>query len=797
MIRRYFLPLIQRFFLLFSTVIFCHLSLNAQISTLPYTETFSTPFTLGNNIDFIPNWFGNEVDSDNRVYQTPEKELAMVPTGSFDPEVQARLNLSAYNNVAVTLKARSLKNGDGNRAGMLYAETSYDGGLTWNTRKLLRTFPNDDIAFSEQKYILPGASGGKRAVLVRFLVLRGDGEGTSAKIIMDDVRFFAEANDITPPEIIQVETASSRIIRVRYNESMNTGLMGLNNYQGLPNLSGLTYSPDGTTVTLNFTADYGIGKDLTLTVDNVYDRAGNKIAEPFQQRILYNNTRPNIAISEIMYNTPAVDDSLEFLEIYNKGPETAILGGLYFSAGLTMTLPEYQLGAGRYLLLASNARAAKELYGGDFLQWQSGSLDNSGENLEIKNSSNQIITSVKYERTWGGDGNGRSISYCYPAQESGNNNPQNWSSTTKSTGKFVDGKEIFASPNAGCENIQPEIRFNAYSTYAFEGATTVKLQIISVNPNSNASSVTLILDENSTATLGTDFTSSRNFPAVINFPPNTRMQEVEIQILDDTESEGIEKAIFKLINPVNAAIGGRGYFEIDILDNDAAITHVCINELCASNNSLSGIKDEFGNSDDWIELKNGGDDPIILAGYFVTDNPNNLTKHQLPITDIDAVTIPAHGYLILWADNEPNQGAHHLDFALSASGEYFALVMPDGKTIVDEITFPPLRSNTSYGRTEDCSGAWIIFETPTFMAPNKPTSVITRQHASSIVLYPNPNSGYTLFVSEPIDYMLFDQSGRMLFRDKKSQQIDVSSLSNGMYILTTEDGYSTKFIISR
>ncbi len=773
-------------------------SLKAQITSLPHTETFSGNFILGNNIDFITNWFGNEIDTDARIFKTSNNELAMIPTSSFEPEIQVRLNLTPYKNVAVSFKAKSVKNGEGNRSGILFAETSYDGGLTWNSRKQILSLPNENQNFANYKYVLAGAASGKRPVLVRFTATRSEGEGTATQIVMDDVSFFEEASDITPPEVISVTASTARRIQVKYNDKMGGSAFVLSNYQGLSGLSSITSSPDSSTFTLEYSADYGIGKDLTLTISNVADKAGNRIAAPYQHKIIYNNLKPDIVISEIMYNTPLTEeDTLEFLEIYNKGSQTATLGGLVFSAGLTMTFPEYQLEPGEYVLLASNASAAKSVYGADFLQWEAGSLNNAGENLEIKNSLGQVVTSVKYERTWGGDGNGRSISNCYPVTEADNNNPLSWSSTNSSLGITINGVEIFATPGTGCRNVQPELRFNSYSTYAFEGATIVKLQIVSVNPNASQSSVTVALDETSTATPGVDFASSVTFPHVVNFSPGTRMVEIEIQILDDTQQEDIEKAIFKLMNPVNAVIGGRGYYVIDILDNDAAITQVCVNELCASNNSLSGIVDEYGNADDWIELKNGGSTPIVLAGYFVTDNPNNLTKHQLTLTDIPSVTIPANGYLILWADNETNQGGNHLDFALSASGEYFALVMPDGKTIVDEITFPPLRTNTSYGRTEDCKGAWIVFETPTFRAPNKPTSVIQRKNANAIVLYPNPNNGYAIFVSEPIDYLLYDQSGKLLKRDKKSQQIDVSNLPNGLYILNTEDGYSTKFIISR
>lgn len=773
-------------------------SLQAQITSLPHTETFSGNFILGNNIDFITNWFGNEIDTDARIFKTSNNELAMIPTSSFEPDVQVRLNLTPYKNVAVSFKAKSVKNGEGNRNSKMYMETSYDGGFIWNTKKLIHSFENENTSFADYKYVLAGATGGRPSVLVKFTLQRDEGEGTSAMVIIDDVSFFEESIDITPPEINVVEIIGARSIRIRFNEKMSNTVLDLNNFQGLPNLSSNSLSLDETSVTMNFSADYGIGKDLMLAISNVTDKAGNRIATPYQHKIIYNNLKPDIVISEIMYNTPLTEeDTLEFLEIYNKGSQTATLGGLTFSAGLTMTFPEYQLEPGRYVLLASNAIAAKSVYGADFLQWEAGSLNNAGENLEIKNSLGQVVTSVKYERTWGGDGNGRSISNCYPVTEADNNNPLSWSSTNKSLGVNINGVEIFATPGAGCQNVQPELRFNSYSTYAFEGATIVKLQIVSVNPNASQSSVTLAIDESSTATLGVDFKSSVTFPHVVNFPPSTRMVEVEIQIMDDTQQEDIEKAIFKLINPVNAVVGGRGFYVIDILDNDAAITQVCVNELCASNNSLSGNVDEYGNADDWIELKNGGSTPIVLAGYFVTDNPNNLTKHQLTLEDIPSVTIPANGYLILWADNETNQGGNHLDFALSASGEYFALVMPDGKTIVDEITFPALRTNTSYGRVEDCKEPWIVFESPTFKGPNKPTSVIQRKNASSIVLYPNPNNGYTIFVSEPIDYILYDQSGKLLKRDKKSQQIDVSNLPNGLYILNTEDGYSTKFIISR
>lgn len=77
-------------------MVFYQKSTFAQIATLPYTETFSNNFILGNDLDFIPNWFGNEISANERIFQTDNKELGMIATSSFIPEIQARLKLTNY-----------------------------------------------------------------------------------------------------------------------------------------------------------------------------------------------------------------------------------------------------------------------------------------------------------------------------------------------------------------------------------------------------------------------------------------------------------------------------------------------------------------------------------------------------------------------------------------------------------------------------------------------------------------------------------------------------------------------------
>ena len=51
---------------------------------------------------------------------------------------------------------------------------------------------------------------------------------------------------------------------------------------------------------------------------------------------------------------------------------------------------------------------------------------------------------------------------------------------------------------------------------------------------------------------------------------------------------------------------------------------VVINEFVASN--TSGILDDNGNSTDWIELLNTGNQTINLSGYSLTDDASDPSK---------------------------------------------------------------------------------------------------------------------------------------------------------------------------
>ena len=126
-----------------------------------------------------------------------------------------------------------------------------------------------------------------------------------------------------------------------------------------------------------------------------------------------------------------------------------------------------------------------------------------------------------------------------------------------------------------------------------------------------------------------------------------------------------------------------------------------INEWMASNQSTLADPSD-GSFDDWIELHNPGAIPADLSGWFLSDDPGNPFKFQIP----DGFSIPAGGYLLVWADEELAQNDLalrpdlHVAFKLGAGGESILLSAPDG-TLVDQVDFDRQSPDKTMGRSGD------------------------------------------------------------------------------------------------
>ena len=136
-----------------------------------------------------------------------------------------------------------------------------------------------------------------------------------------------------------------------------------------------------------------------------------------------------------------------------------------------------------------------------------------------------------------------------------------------------------------------------------------------------------------------------------------------------------------------------------------------ISEFSAAN--IGPLLDEDGASSDWIEIYNPSASTAILNNYYLSDDPDDLTKWRLP-----DMTLGAQQYFVVFASGKDRSAAGaelHANFSLRASGEYLALSKVSGgtTTILTEFDpYPQQFENFSYGFNADAVTQG-YFTTPT------------------------------------------------------------------------------------
>ena len=162
---------------------------------------------------------------------------------------------------------------------------------------------------------------------------------------------------------------------------------------------------------------------------------------------------------------------------------------------------------------------------------------------------------------------------------------------------------------------------------------------------------------------------------------------------------------------------------------------VVINEFMAKNESF--CTDQNGEYDDWIELFNNTNDDLNLGGFFLSDDPADITRWAFPDTIITAA-----GFLLIWADEDESQQGLHTNFKLSAGGESIILSSPDS-AIIDQIMFEAVNSDISIGRFPNGSGAFRIMNS-TPGAYNSPDYPGTPADSSDLIFCDNIVYNYNL-----------------------------------------------------
>jgi hypothetical protein len=177
----------------------------------------------------------------------------------------------------------------------------------------------------------------------------------------------------------------------------------------------------------------------------------------------------------------------------------------------------------------------------------------------------------------------------------------------------------------------------------------------------------------------------------------------------------------------------------------------------------------------------------------------------------DLTTLLPGDIMLLWADNEPQQGTLHLGFKLDKDGEQVGIFKEsDGDMIpIDSVSFSSLLTGLSLGRYPDGTGSWEIFNPPT---PGKFNYHVGQEEKPAesipgIMVYPNPTHGQISISCHPADSFnpslaveisIYNHTGQLII-DKIIHsgfpvEADLSGYPAGIYLVRIND---SKTIISK
>lgn len=414
----------------------------------------------------------------------------------------------------------------------------------------------------------------------------------------------------------------------------------------------------------------------------------------------------DIVINEIMYNTPGSD--VEWIELYNTGPNAQDLTSWYLldsdpthpPCALVGTLAagDYLVVAADFLLFNPQYPDVTNLNPNDFDPDGAGfGLGNGGDTVNLYNDDDEIIDFVEYDDggDWPGspDGDGPSLELINPALD--NNVSASWNPSTVDWGTPGVINSTFANDNAPiCRNGDRNLRLPSS-----EDAVYVTVEAFDDNA---LVSIELMVD------LGSGYVAQPMFDDGMH-GDGAAADSIYGSVIAPQPSG----ALVKMYAIAEDNIGqtdmwpGDGPADYVAYTVDHVSPVIVVNEIIASNDT--GMQDEMGEFEDWIELYNPGTEDVDLSGMCLSDEFGNRDNWEIPAGTV----LSAGGYMTFWADNDEEDGPLHADFKLSGGGEEVAIydTRDHGRGKIHGFKYGPVAADVAIGYSPDLgSGRGAYFD---------------------------------------------------------------------------------------
>ncbi len=487
------------------------------------------------------------------------------------------------------------------------------------------------------------------------------------------------------------------------------------------------------------------------------------------------NTSDNIVVSEIMYNPPdGGNDTIEFVELYNKGAVSVNMKDWYFSRGVNYVFPDINIPANSYYVVARDVVSMQHTFGITCSQWIDGFLDDAGEPIVLKDALGQVKDSVYYLATapWptAPNNGGPSLTLCDVSLD--NTLPSSWSASTNQVAVNGIGQPIYASPASGCSTganlVISEIMYNPPETGTdslefieiFNNGADINLQGFSVSDAFNLifPSYNLLAGQYVLVSLNSNAIMNTFGKESLQWTSGALSNSGETITLRDIYNTTVDQVAYSTAAPWPTTANGQG----------PSLT------LCdvSSNNTMG----EFWKASSEFAAKNAAGDSIFATPLGGCINPPTVADFQADPTTLNA------GYSAQFHDlSTNNPTAWEWTFpggtpAVSTQQNPLVLYSTMG---VYSVT---LKATNAYGNSTITKADYIHVG-----------NVGITTLSSMVSVYPNPTNG-KLFITNPAETLqeitIYSAVGKMvntILSAENSISLDITGQTKGLYLVRISD----------
>ncbi len=469
----------------------------------------------------------------------------------------------------------------------------------------------------------------------------------SDKFFFDDFLVSGTAlQDNQKPRLSAVNVLSASAIAVKFSERVsaataeNTINYTVNLGLGAPQSANLA-PLDSSLVQLTFSTPFTNGQSYALSVNNVADLSGN-VMDADTVSFLYfipdTAEAKDILINELFPDpSPRVGlPEQEFIELYNPSAKIIDLSNWTLSDGSsTASLPAQVIAPNEYVIVCANADVALFQPFGTVVGVSSfPRLNNTADQITLRNSSNEVIDVVAYTDDWYGDAGKKSGGYTLELINplSPCSDRQNWMASNAAIGG-TPGTQNSVFNNA-LDTIGPDL-----INVLVQSADTIILEFNE------------LLDSGSVIIGNYRFSSGNTAAFVSNVPPSYTQVIIALSV---PLTEGVLETITVtgITDCAGNAIGAKNTASFTLPETPQP-GDIILNEVLFNPRS-GGV--------DFVEIYNNSQKAISLNGWKLANQEGGVFDNIRAISDVAYVMLPGE-YTVLTTDQEKVKQEYPLSFS--------------------------------------------------------------------------------------------------------------------------------------